>query len=167
MSATFGAVLDANVLIPMALCDTLMHAAIYGLYHPLWTDRILAEVERNLVANGLATAERAQRRIRKMIESQPHAMVTGYANLIRSMTNDAKDRHVLAAAVRADARIVVTFNGKDFPATSLAEYDIEAQSPDDFLLHLSTMKPNVIAKVIREQAATLKRLPNPDITPTH
>jgi hypothetical protein len=41
---TFGAVLDANVLVPVALADTLLGAAEAGLYRPLWSGRILAEV---------------------------------------------------------------------------------------------------------------------------
>ncbi len=63
MSSTFGVVLDANVLIPMALCDTLMRAAIARLYRPYWTAQILEEVERNLILKGFATEESAQRRI--------------------------------------------------------------------------------------------------------
>ena len=149
----------------MALCDALMCAAVERLYRPHWTAQILEEVERNLIAKGFATDERAQRRILKMTESQPYAMVTGYKSLIRSMTNDPKDRHVLAAAVRASAQIIVTFNTKDFPARALSKYVIEAQAPDDFLLNLHDMKPDVMRRILKKQAARLKRLPNPEISP--
>ncbi|HEY9564770.1 MAG TPA: hypothetical protein VIR30_13470 [Nocardioides sp.] len=50
----------------------------------------------------------------------PDAEVNGYQELVDRMTCDAKDRHVLAAAVRADAGAIVTFNGKDFPDRSVA-----------------------------------------------
>lgn len=165
MASTFGVVLDANVLIPMALCDTLMYAAVERLYRPHWTAQILDEVERNLVLKGFATEESAQRRILKMTEAQPYAMVIGYKSLVRSMTNDPKDRHVLAAAVRADAQVIATYNIKDFPAKALAKYDIEAQSPDAFLINLYDMKPNIMEKIIRKQASCLKRLPNPATSP--
>ena len=40
-----GAVLDACVLVPIALADTLLRVAEKGLYRPLWSDRILAEAQ--------------------------------------------------------------------------------------------------------------------------
>ena len=43
----------------------------------------------------------------------PAAEVKGYEDLIAKMTNDPKDRHVLAAAVKSGARQLVTFNLKD------------------------------------------------------
>ena len=41
----YAVVLDANVLVPTALCDTLLRLAAAGFYRPLWSDRILEEVE--------------------------------------------------------------------------------------------------------------------------
>jgi hypothetical protein len=68
------------------------------------------------------------------------------------MTNHPKDRHVLAAAVRAGAQTVVTFNLKDFPDTALAPWNVAAQSPDDFLIHQYRLDPNVVVTKLREQA---------------
>jgi hypothetical protein len=46
----FPAILDACVLIPMPLADTLLRlGAGPRLYLPRWTDQIMAEVSRNLV----------------------------------------------------------------------------------------------------------------------
>lgn len=45
------------------------------------------------------------------------------------MTNHVKDRHVLAAAVRAAAAAVVTFNLDDFPDVAVDPFDIEALHP--------------------------------------
>ena len=50
------------------------------------------------------------------------------------MENDAGDRHVLASAVHADARIIVTFNLRHFPESALEPWLIEAQHPDEFLV---------------------------------
>ena len=41
----YTAVLDACVLVPIALADTLLRVAEKGLYRPLWSDRILAEAQ--------------------------------------------------------------------------------------------------------------------------
>jgi hypothetical protein len=65
----------------------------------------------------------------------PDAEVTGYESLIGSMANDEKDRHVLAATVRADAEILVTFNLRDFAEQALKPFDIAAVHPDEFLLN--------------------------------
>jgi hypothetical protein len=48
---------------------------------------------------------------------------------------DAKDRHVLAAAIKAGAQVIVTRNISHFPQKILSEFDIEAQHPDDFILY--------------------------------
>lgn len=41
--ARYAAVLDACVLVPIALADTLLRIAERELYRPLWSDRIIAE----------------------------------------------------------------------------------------------------------------------------
>jgi predicted nucleic acid-binding protein len=58
------------------------------------------------------------------------------ANIESDMTNDPKDRHVLAAAVACGADTIVTTNAKDFPPTATAVHGITAKSPDEFLVSL-------------------------------
>jgi hypothetical protein len=72
---------------------------------------------------------------------------------------DPDDRHVLAAAIRCDADLIVTFNLKDFPSEILAQYDIEVQHPDLFLLHqLSLSQPKVLL-ALKRQRENLKNPP--------
>ncbi|MDZ4235884.1 MAG: PIN domain-containing protein, partial [Dietzia sp.] len=52
------------------------------------------------------------------------AMVTGYEDLVPTMTNDAKDRHILAAAIRGGAEVLVTFNTRDFPVQAVERFDL-------------------------------------------
>jgi predicted nucleic acid-binding protein len=119
----FPAVLDACVLIPMPLADTLLRlAAAPRLYLPKWTDQIMAEVSRNLVEQFNISEEKAAYRESEIRKHFPEAWVDGYEDLIPAMTNQAKDRHVLAAAVRARAEIIVTYNRKDFPVESIAPF---------------------------------------------
>lgn len=80
------------------------------------------------------------------------AWIEGHEPLISAMTNHPKDRHVLAAAVRAGAQTVVTFNLKDFPDAALVPWNVVAQSPDDFLIHQYHLNPNVVVQKLREQA---------------
>jgi hypothetical protein len=58
----------------------------------------------------------------------------------KSMPNP-DDRHVLAAAIRAGADVIVTYNLTDFPAETLARFDIEALHPDDFPVRLKGGSP--------------------------
>lgn len=69
------------------------------------------------------------------------------------MANHPKDRHVLAAAVRCGAQTIVTLNLKDFPEAALSPWDVEAQSPDEFLVHQYHLAPEVVAQKLQEQAA--------------
>ena len=48
----YAAVLDACVLYPASLRDTLLRFAAAEFYDLLWSDRILDEAERNLIADG-------------------------------------------------------------------------------------------------------------------
>lgn len=67
--------------------------------------------------------------------------------------------HVLAAAVRAGAAVIVTWNLTDFQSEALAPYDIDLQTPDVFLCHLWHLNPGLMAYILREQAAFLKDPP--------
>jgi hypothetical protein len=85
----------------------------------------------------------------------PEAWVDGYEYLIPSMTNQPKDRHVLAAAVRAQAEIIVTYNRKDFPAAALAPYSISAQGPSAFLKSVYDLDQEAVLRTLDEQAAAI------------
>src|SRR5690349_3705422 len=112
----FVALLDACVLVPISLTDTLLHCASAGLYRLRWSADILHEVQHALVEDLHVTEERAQRRVAHMMRAFPEATVEGYETLIPSVhPRDAGDRHVLAAAVRAQAQVLVTVNTRDFP----------------------------------------------------
>ena len=110
------------------------------------------EVERNLPKVGL-TPGKATHRVGVMRREFPDALVTGYEPLVEAMTNDAKDRHVLAAAVRAGAEIVVTANLQDFPKAACVPYDIGVVHPDDFLLDQLDLYQRETLRCLREMVA--------------
>src|SRR6476620_2649550 len=113
-------VLDACVLFPMYLRDTLLSAAEEDLYLPYWSQEIIDEVIGNLVKGGTFSQEKAKNLESKIQLAFPEAMVEVPVALEQAMTNDPKDRHVLAAAVTAGADIIVTNNLKDFRENDLA-----------------------------------------------
>ena len=86
----------------------------------------------------------------------PDAMVTGYANLISAMTNDPKDRHVLAAAVRCGAQAIVSNNVKHFPKESLEAYEMQCLSADAFIEHQYQLNPDAFISVLMEQASDIR-----------
>lgn len=154
--APFRVVLDACVLFPFSLRDTLLRAAAAGLYQLYWSDAILEETRSNLVATGTTTDEKAARLVATMKRVFPEAGVIGYENLIAGMRNDEKDRHVVAAAVKAGAQVIVTSNLKDF--RELPE-GVEAQTADLFLSSLFDLDPDGVVSLLEEQAAALTRPP--------
>lgn len=156
--APFPVVLDANVLIPLSVCDTLLGAAERGLIQIYWTEEILEEVRRNLVKELKLSEAKAHRRIAAMKEAFPEAMVAGYERLIAAMTNHPKDRHVLAAAIHIGAQTLVTNNLRDFGPEHLPR-GMQAQDADTFLQNLLSQAPDVMLELLHEQAAMLKNPP--------
>jgi predicted nucleic acid-binding protein len=154
--APFPVVLDANVLFPFSLRDTLLRAAQADRYRLHWSREILDEMARNIVLRGQTTTELAQKLVDTMTRAFPDAMVTGYESLIAGMPNHPKDRHVVAVAVKIGAGVIVTSNLRDF--RSLPEH-VEAQSPDTFLCNLFDLDPDGMSELVRKQAAELRRPP--------
>lgn len=66
---------------------------------------------------------------------------------------------MLAAAIRCQAGVIVTYNLKDYPPDALVSHDIEAQHPDDFVSHLHDLAPAVVCAAVRGQREALKNPP--------
>jgi predicted nucleic acid-binding protein len=152
----FAAVLDACVLYPFSLRDTLLRLAEQELYVVRWSDRILEEVRRNLVEKHVSD-DQAAGLLQAMADFFPEAAVPdeAIARLEGAMTNDPKDRHVLAAAVAAPAEAIMTFNLDDFSEEACAPYGVTAVHPDNFLMTLHGIGSAVAAQVVTDQAADL------------
>lgn len=160
-SARFTAVLDACVLYPAQIRDFLLHLASAELYTPKWTDRIHDEWLRNLIVNRPdLEAAKLERTIKEMKKAFPDSSVEKYESLILSLQlPDEDDRHVLAAAIRCKADVIVTFNLKDFPTKDLVQFDIEAQHPDLFISNLIDLNPEKSVAAFLKQVSLLKNPP--------
>jgi len=75
------------------------------------------------------------------------------------MRNLLKNRHVVAAAIKGRADVIVTFNLSDFPASALEPWSLEAQHPDEFLANLIDLAPDSVAAAVRTCRLRLKRPP--------
>lgn len=130
----FVVVLDANVLFPVRTRDVLLTFAQEGLFRARLTDQIMDEWSRNLIRLRPELEPSVRRQEALIKEHFEECFVDGYEPLIVGLElPDRNDRHVLAAAIRSSAQVIVTENHRDFPVEVLAPYDIETLGADDML----------------------------------
>lgn len=155
----FTVVLDACVLYDSLLRDILLRLAEKELYQPIWSNIICDEVKRNLSKR--VGIERVDRLISIMNNAFPEAVIDDYSALpsVDEPRINEKDRHVLAAAILSNAQVIVTNNLKDFPNEVLSEYNIEAQSPDEFLVNLFYLSFDRVYYSFLELEKSLKNPP--------
>lgn len=140
-----------------------MTLATANLFKAKWTDDIHDEWTRSLLASRPdITAEKLQR-IRALMDiAVPDSLVprSKYKTLIRSLRlPDPNDRHVLAAAIACGAELIITFNIKDFPKSTLSKYNMAAALPDDFITSLLDQDEHRVQKCIYLQQSRLKNPP--------
>lgn len=159
----FDATYDACVLHPAGLRDLLVRLAMTGMFRAHWSSDILDEMVRSILRRRPdLTAAQLDRTRELMCNAVPDSVTTGYEELIDGFhLPDPDDCHVLAAALRSGSQVIVTENIGDFPAQVLQTYNIEAQTPDVFVLHLIDLSPTTVSSVIDAQASALR---NPPIT---
>lgn len=157
----FTVVYDANVLYPAPLRDLLIRLAMTGQFRARWTDDILDEVFRNILADRPQLKREQLERTRELMNMAVRdVLVDGHHPLMADLDlPDPDDRHVLAAAIRCGAQSIVTHNLKDFPREKLEPYGVEAVHPDAFVLDLIDLAPGAVLVVTQEQAAALKNPP--------
>ena len=156
----FTAVFDADVLHPPSVRDLLMRLAGTGLFSARWSEQILDEMVGSITRQRPELEGQLARTRALMCEAVQDCLVSRYESLIEGLVlPDPGDRHVLAAAIRCGAQVIVTNNIRDFPAVALAPYGIEAQTADEFVVNLCDLAPAVVATVVQSQAAALRRPP--------
>ncbi|MBM3854612.1 MAG: PIN domain-containing protein [Verrucomicrobia bacterium] len=161
MPTASTALLDACVLHPSLLRDLLLQLATTGLFRARWTEDIHEEWIKSVLERRPDLARAQLQRTRELMDAHaPDCLVTEYEALIPSLVlPDSKDRHVLAAAIRGRADVIVTFNTDDFPQDALDPYDIDVQHPDEFLVRLCNLSPAAVTVSARECRARLKKPP--------
>lgn len=119
----FTAFYDASVLYPSELRNLLMHLALTGLFRAKWSAAVHEEWIRALLRRRPDLSREKLERTRMLMDLHAaDALVTGYEDLIEGLQlPDPDDRHVLAAAIRGQADVIVTANLRDFPADLICE----------------------------------------------
>ena len=159
--ATFTAFYDANVLYPAELRNLLMHLALTGLFRAKWSADVHEEwISALLEKRPDLTRDKLERTRALMDLHAVYALVTGYEDLIPGLRlPDPNDRHVLAAAIRGQANVIVTMNLRDFPADVVGAFGIETQHPDEFVLHLLDLAPGAVMAAAESHRQSLKNPP--------
>jgi predicted nucleic acid-binding protein len=161
--ANFTAIFDANVLYPAPLRSVLMYLSLADLFRARWTMEIHEEWIRNLLIKRDDLTRAKLEHIRDiMIDIIPDSLVTGYEPSIAGLSlPDNEDRHVLAAALRVNAEVIVTANLKDFPKDYLGQFNVVCQHPDDFILDLIDLDQAKVLLCFKDDRRHYK---NPSLT---
>lgn len=145
------AVLDANVLYPQWLRDVLLTLAVMGYFDPVWSDRIIDEMRRNVLADHpeIDPQRFEDTTIVALHVTFADAWVEVPPELVDAMDNAPGDRHVLAAAISADAPVIVTANTSDFRSSRFVESgEVRIEHPAEFLTTVLDDHPDLMLDVL-------------------
>jgi predicted nucleic acid-binding protein len=159
---------DANILFSRTLRDYVLYATDEGAIEVHWSREILAEMSRNLRENlGLShdSTSRLEQLMNDYIEYALVEVDPVHLAAVEVVEMDAKDRHVLAAALSADADMLRTENTKDFPSQWMAERGIELLTAGQLLIRLADGFPDKI-RAAHEKTVRYSPKPEADILAT-
>jgi predicted nucleic acid-binding protein len=137
-----SAVLDACVLFQGKLTNLLLCLAEAGAFDPVWSEAIQEEWVRSLQARMRLPAEKTDYRAREMEKAFPSANVAAPTKLLAEIQAlcrtkaQRQDAHVIATAIAAEAKIIVTENLPDFAQVVLDRHGLRTVRPDRFCLDL-------------------------------
>ena len=139
-----------------------MHLALTDLFRARWTRLIHEEWMRALLVNRPDLTRAQLERTRHLMDAHARdALIHDFEDLIPSLSlPDPNDRHVLAAAIRGRADVIVTYNTRDFPPAAVGAYGIDVQHPDEFLTHVLDIAPGTVLAALQRLRQSLR---NPSI----
>lgn len=154
-----------------------MYAAKLGALDIHWSEAILDETTRNLIAKFDFTPEDANVLVERLDAFLPTALVEFKKRdetRVAKVEMDDKDRHVLAAALSAKADLLLTQNTRHFPREWMAKRGIELIDAGTLLTRLAEEYPAILCEAHRlglasrpqteEQVlAILRELTNEDV----
>lgn len=146
----FAVLYDTCALYPNTQRNLLIRLGRTGMVRARWSAAILDELDRALAERAIARDKR-QRLFELMNAAVPDCLVEGFEPIIGDLKlPDPGDRHVLAAAIKVGAQVIVTNNLADFPDEALAPWSIEAKSPDDFVLDLIDFDARIVYACVQQ-----------------
>ncbi len=158
VSSRYTAILDACVLFSRLQRDVLLSLAHANLYTARWTHEIEREWTSALVARYPEASSVIPSLLAQMREAIPDCIIVDYEPFIEGIElPDKNDRHVVAAAIRGNADAIVSMNTKDFPLSVLSKFDLELQTPDQFVLNQIMLHPPIALTAIKRMRLRWER----------
>lgn len=154
--------LDASVLYSAPLRDLLMHVALAEVFLAKWSEKIHEEwINAVLRQRPDLRREQLERTRELMNRAVLNATVEDYGHEMAMVgaLPDPGDVHVVAAAIKAEAEIILTFNLKHFPEDALSPHGLSAVHPDVFLNELLSLAPEPMLQAVRAHRASLRNPP--------
>lgn len=160
----FTALIDACVLANALKRNIILSLEEAELFRPRWSVRFMEEteaaIEKILLERGVPDARTRATTARGHMEAAfEDATVSDYQLLESAIGElpDDKDRHVVAAAVKTKASIIVTDNLRDFPASVLGTHELEAKSADEFIADTIDLSTSLAIAALQKMRERLKR----------
>jgi hypothetical protein len=143
-------------LVQPSVRDTVLRLSERRLFLARWSEHIISELDRTLIRFGVAR-DRVDHLLSELKNHFPDAWIEpSYRDLIPKMHNEHKDRHVVAAAVQGGCELIVTYNLKHFKQEHLQPFDVTACHPDEFLIDLYHLNPEVVVHALHQQGSALR-----------
>ena len=152
---------DANVLYSRVLRDYILYAMTHQLIQVRWSSEIMDEVVEHLMENVDGFDEVAGERLVTAINGTfPYSQVE-VTDEARSVVAgfrlfDEDDRHVIAAAVAAEATFLCSDDRTGFPADVMESLGMEVVKSDYLLSMLIEEAPDAMLRVHRTAVAGLR-----------
>ncbi|WP_267424332.1 PIN domain-containing protein [Methylobacterium sp. GC_Met_2] len=159
----FTATIDACVLAGVLRRNLILTLAQWEFFRVRWSDEILTETERAIsgmfAKKGDASADEKGSKARAGMEKAfEDAMVSGYERYLPMCEGvDPGDAHVIAAALKTQAQVIVTDNLKHFPASLLEPLNLEAKSADAFISDTIALDIGRAVAAVREMRQRLNK----------
>jgi hypothetical protein len=165
----FTAFVDACTLASALKRNLLLTLAEAEFFRVRWSEPVLAETQRAIQTffenkGEEDAAARALRARTSMETAFEEAMVSDFEKFLCVCEDlpDPNDAHVVAAAVKTQAAMIVTDNLKHFPQSVLGRLNIEARSADAFIADTIALDPGRAVAAIRQMR---ERFSRPELTP--
>jgi len=159
------AVIDANLLVPIVACDFLLTAFDHRLFEPIVSTMVLDEVERTLISDfphvNPVGLRRRVAHVRAALADQTVDVDATELTLVVEMIN-AKDHHVVAAALASAATCVVTNDSTLRFEIVGSGLDLEPLDGNSFVLRLWDASPADVSEVVDALIAKRRR---PQVSP--
>jgi len=147
------------VLVPITACDFLLTAFDLDLYEPVVSNMVLDEVERTLSTDFPNLTDEAVRyRVDAMREALADQIATADPSVAPSGIN-AKDRHVVAAAITGEATMIVSNDRRLGNEVAAASTTLTVLTLDAFASTLWDASPDGVNAVVDALVAKRQRPP--------